>query len=100
MHKLRDRSQPHRVDRESTLVYIALGSVLIVTLLALLMWYLHQLRCNARWGFIKALFFVIPVIVLTFVFILKFILKYEPLTHTIDQRQTATLAYRPFAEQT
>ena len=69
MHKLTDRSQPHRVDREFTLVYIALGSAFIVTLLALLMWYLHQQQCNARWGVIKALFVVIPVMVLAFIFI-------------------------------
>ena len=69
MHKLTDRSQPHHVHREFTLVYIALGSVLIVTLRALLMWYLHQQQCNARWGFIKALFVVIPVMVLAFIFI-------------------------------
>ena len=71
MHKLTDRSQPHRVDREFTLVHIALGSVFIITVLALLMWYLHQQQYNARWCFIKALFLVIPVMVLAFIFIHK-----------------------------
>ena len=57
------------MDREFTLVYIALGSVFIVTLLALMMWYLHQQQCNARRGLIKALFVVIPAMVLAFIFI-------------------------------
>ena len=87
MYKLRDGSQPHRVDREFTLSYIALGSVFIVILLALLMWYLHQQQCSARWGFIKALFLVILVMVLPFIFLHKHI----PTFHRLLSQETGTI---------